>query len=143
VLKPAANLFVIGRGLGLGIAQEGALKCKETSGLHAEGFSSAEVMHGPQALLGPNFPALVLAQDDDTRDGVATLVDELVARDVPVLSAGIKAAGAIVLPTIAAHPAIEPLLLVQSFYRLANQLAFARGHDPDRPPHLHKVTRTL
>lgn len=143
VLVPATNLYVIGRGLGLGITQEAALKCKETSGLHAEGFSSAEVIHGPQALLGPTFPALVFAQDDDTRDGVGTLVDELVARGVPVLSAGINAPGAIVLPTIAAHPAIEPLLRIQSFYRLCNQLAFARGHDPDRPPHLHKVTRTL
>lgn len=143
LLLPVSNLYVIGRGLGLGIAQEAALKCKETSGLHAEGFSSAEVMHGPQALLGPHFPALVFAQDDDTRDGVETLIAELVARGVPVISAGIKTPGAIVLPTIAAHPAIESLLLVQSFYRLVNRLAFARGHDPDRPPHLQKVTRTL
>lgn len=143
LLTPAANLYVIGRGLGLGIAQEAALKCKETSGLHAEAFSSAEVLHGPQALLGPRFPALVLAQHDDTRDGVATLAAELVARDVQVLGAGVGGRGVIELPTITAHPVIEPLLLVQSFYRLANALAFARGHDPDRPPHLRKVTRTL
>ena len=143
VLEQATNLFVIGRGLGLGIAQEAALKCKETSGLHAESFSSAELMHGPQALLGPKFPALVLAQDDDTRDGIEGLAGQLVGRGVPILSAGIALPGAIVLPTITAHPAIEPLLLVQSFYRLVNQLAHARGHDPDRPPHLHKVTHTL
>jgi len=143
VLEEASDLYVIGRGLGLGIAQEAALKCKETSGLHAEGFSSAELMHGPQALLGPKFPALVLAQDDDTRDGIEGLAGQLVGRGVRVLSAGIEVPGAIVLPTIAAHPVIEPLLLVQSFYRLVNQLAHARGLDPDRPPHLHKVTRTL
>jgi glucosamine--fructose-6-phosphate aminotransferase (isomerizing) len=143
ILEQASDLYVIGRGLGLGVAQEAALKCKETSGLHAESFSSAELMHGPQALLGPNCPALVLAQDDDTRDGVGALANELVGRGVPVLCAGVGSIGTVVLPTIAAHPAIEPLLLVQSFYRLANSLAHARGHDPDRPPHLHKVTRTL
>lgn len=143
VLQPAQHLFVIGRGLGLGIAQEAALKCKETSGLHAEAFSSAEVLHGPQALLSPEFPALLLAQHDDTRDGVAALAAELVSRDVQVLSAGVSAAGALVLPTLQAHPVIEPLLLIQSFYRLVNMLAIRRGHNPDQPPHLRKVTRTL
>ncbi len=51
-LRPANNLFVVGRGLGLGIAQEAALKLKETCGLHAEAFSSAELRHGPVALVG-------------------------------------------------------------------------------------------
>jgi glucosamine--fructose-6-phosphate aminotransferase (isomerizing) len=143
VLLPASSLYVIGRGLGLGIAQEAALKCKETCGLHGEGFSSAEVLHGPAALLGPRFPALVLAQRDDTHEGVAALAAELAAREVPVLAAGAPGRGVIELPTLAAHPAIQPLLLVQSFYRLAATLSVARGHDPDRPPHLRKVTRTL
>jgi glucosamine--fructose-6-phosphate aminotransferase (isomerizing) len=88
VLLPASNLYVIGRGLGLGIAQEAALKCKETCGLHAEGFSSAEVLHGPAALLGPRFPAPVLAQGADTHEGVAALAAELAAREVPGLAAG-------------------------------------------------------
>jgi len=143
VLETASNLYVIGRGLGLGIAQEAALKCKETCGLHAEGFSSAEVLHGPAALLGPRFPALLLSQSDDTRDGITALAAELAAREVPVLGAGIEGREVIRLPALAAHPAIEPLLLVQSFYRLAATLSVARGHDPDRPPHLRKVTRTL
>lgn len=142
-LCASQHLFVIGRGLGLGIAQEAALKCKETSGLHAEAFSSAEVLHGPQALLGRGFPALLLAQHDETRDGVAALAAELLSRDVEVISAGVSAPGALVLPTVKAHPVIEPLLLIQSFYRLVNALAIERGHDPDQPPHLRKVTRTL
>jgi glucosamine--fructose-6-phosphate aminotransferase (isomerizing) len=70
-------------------------------------------------------------------------VNELAGRDVPVLGAGVGGRGAIELPTLPAHPAIQPLLLVQSFYRLAATLSVARGHDPDRPPHLRKVTRTL
>jgi len=51
--------------------------------------------------------------------------------------------GALTLPAIRAHPAIEPLLLIQSFYRFANALALSRGRDPDRPPHLRKVTETV
>ena len=59
------------------------------------------------------------------------------------LLAGSEVPGAVVLPTLDANPAIEPLLMIQSFYRLANALAIARGRDPDRPPHLRKVTETV
>jgi glucosamine--fructose-6-phosphate aminotransferase (isomerizing) len=142
LLKPATNLYVIGRGVGLGVAQEAALKCKETCGLHAEGFSSAEVRHGPQALLQDDFPALVFSQDDEARPGIETLAADLVARGVDVMLAGATVAGARALPSIATHPLVEPLLLAQSFYRLANALAIARGRDPDRPPNLRKVTET-
>ena len=141
-LRNASNLFVIARGVGLGIAQEAALKCKETCGLHAESFSSAEVRHGPQALLQSGFPALVFTQDDETREGIETLAGDLVARGVDVLLAGANVKGAVALPTVSSHPAIEPLLLAQSFYRLANALAIARGRDPDSPPHLSKITQT-
>src|SRR5258708_14310959 len=141
-LRPAANLYVIGRGVGLGIAQEAALKCKETCGLHAEGFSAAEVRHGPQALLQDDFPALIFSQGDQTRAGIEALGRDLVARGVDVMIAGAEVKGAIALPSIATHPLIEPMLFIQSFYRLANALAIARGHDPDRPPHLRKVTET-
>ena len=142
VLKPATNLYVIGRGVGLGVAQEAALKCKETCGLHAEGFSSAEVRHGPQALLQDDFPALVFSQDDQARAGIEALARDLVARGVEVMLAGATVPGARTLPSIATHPLVEPLLLAQSFYRLANALAVARGRDPDRPPNLRKVTET-
>jgi glutamine---fructose-6-phosphate transaminase (isomerizing) len=142
VLQKANHLFVIGRGVGLGIAQEAALKCKETCGLHAEAFSAAEVQHGPQALLKGGFPALLLAQHDETRAGMETLGRDLIARQVEVLLAGAAVPGAIALPTIEAHAAIQPLLLAQSFYRLANALAVSRGYDPDRPPHLRKITET-
>ena len=61
MLKPARNLFVLGRGLGLAVAQEAALKFKETCGLHAEAFSSAEVRHGPMALMQKGLPVLMFA----------------------------------------------------------------------------------
>src|SRR3984893_9840311 len=143
VLRPAANLYVIGRGLGLGAAQEIALKCKETCGLHAEAFSSAEVRHGPFTLLGPGFPAMFLAQNDATRSGVEALCSELVRRGVPVLIAGAPADGAIMLPTTAATAEIAPILRVQSAYRLIATLAIRRGFDPDHPAHLLKVTETV
>jgi glucosamine--fructose-6-phosphate aminotransferase (isomerizing) len=141
-LRSTSHLYVIGRGVGLGIAQEAALKCKETCRLHAEAFSGAEVRHGPQALLESNFPALLFAQDDETREGLETLARDLIARDVNIMIAGMSVAGATVLPTIRTHAVIQPLLLAQSFYKLANALALARGCDPDRPPHLRKVTQT-
>lgn len=143
VLTPARHLYVIGRGLGLGIAQEAALKCKETCALHAEAFSSAEVRHGPFALLGPDFPAFLLAQDDATRAGLEHLAGELAARGVPTLIAGGQVAGATLLPALAAPAPIGPLLLAQSLYRLITRLAVHRGLDPDDPPFLRKVTETV
>jgi glucosamine--fructose-6-phosphate aminotransferase (isomerizing) len=143
LLTPAQNLFVLGRGLGLAIAQEAALKFKETCGLHAEAFSSAEVRHGPMALLRQGLPVLIFAQDDETRAGTEALAGELAAGGTKVLLAGGEAPGAIILPGKPVPAAIAPLLQAQSFYRAAAVLAVARGFDPDHPPHLKKVTETL
>lgn len=142
-LISSKHLYVIARGLGLGIAREIALKFKETCGLHAEAFSSADVQHGPRALLDQRFGALLLGQDDETRPGVEALGVELAGRGVPVLAAGVSPPGAFVLPTLVAHPAIEGMLLAQSCYRLMTQVSVLRGIDPDSPAHLTKVTETL
>ncbi len=142
-LQPVNSLYVIGRGRGFGVAQEAALKLKETCGLHAEAFSAAEVRHGPMAIVGPGFPVLMMSQDDEAQESVAQLAVEFSARGAEVLLAGGEAAGAVLLPVISAHPVLQPLLLIQSFYRMAATLAVARGFDPDRPPHLRKVTETL
>jgi glucosamine--fructose-6-phosphate aminotransferase (isomerizing) len=142
-LRGAVNLFVVARGYGLGVAQEAALKLKETCGLHAEAFSSAEVKHGPMALVREGFPVLMFTQRDDTRAGIEELAAEFASRGARVLLAGADAPGAIALPAVAAHPVLEPLLAIQSFYGMANALALARGLDPDRPPHLNKVTETV
>ena len=142
-LRAAESLYVVGRGLGLGIAQEAALKLKETCGLHAEAFSAAEVRHGPMALVRSGFPVLAFAQHDETREDVDALATELCRLGANVLLAGSQVPGVLALPTLRAHPAIEPLLLIQTFYRLVNALAIARGRDPDRPPHLRKITETV
>ncbi len=139
-LVDAGNLFVLGRGLGLGAAQEAALKFKETCGLHAEAYSSAEVRHGPMALVGPGFPVLAFAQPDETGAGTQAVADEFAARGAKVWLAG----GGGALPVAdAPHPLCAPLLTVQSFYRAINALALRRGHNPDLPPHLNKVTETV
>jgi glutamine---fructose-6-phosphate transaminase (isomerizing) len=142
-LRGAVNLFIVARGFGLAVAQEAALKLKETCGLHAEAFSSAEVKHGPMALVRAGFPVLMLAQRDDTQAGIEELAAEFAARHARVLLAGAQAAGVVTLPSIDAHPVIEPLLRIQTFYRAAERLARERGLDPDRPPHLNKVTETV
>lgn len=139
-LVGAHNLFVLGRGLGLAAAQEAALKFKETCGLHAEAYSSAEVKHGPMALVGPGFPVLAFAQPDETGAGTLALAEEFRARGAQVWVASPDGE----LPLAPApHPACAPLLTIQSFYRAINTLALRRGHNPDVPPHLNKVTETV
>ena len=142
-LAPARDLYVLGRGLGLAIAQEAALKFKETCALHAEAFSAAEVRHGPMALVGAGFPILAFAQDDETRPGVEEVAALCAAQGAQVMQAGgVASAGVRGLPVAAGHPILEPLAMAQSFYRMACGLAVARGLDPDAPPHLRKVTET-
>lgn len=142
-LAAANNLFVLGRGPGLGVAQEAALKFKEVCGLHAEAYSSAEVLHGPISIAGKGVPALFLAQHDASLPGMARLLDALVQRGLCCITAGLSHPGAIVLPSPEAHPAIEPMLRIQGFYRLVNELSLQLGRDPDRPPFLNKVTATV
>jgi glutamine---fructose-6-phosphate transaminase (isomerizing) len=142
-LKAATNLYVVGRGMGLGVAQEAALKLKETCALHAEAVSAAELRHGPMALVRPGFPVLVFSQNDEARAGVEVLAGELVTRKADVMIAGSRCQGALHLASEPAHPVIEPMLIAQTFYRMANALSLARGLDPDRPPNLRKVTETV
>ncbi|HEY1415003.1 MAG TPA: SIS domain-containing protein [Caulobacteraceae bacterium] len=143
-LTKADHLYVVARGLGFAVAQEAALKFKETCGLHAEAFSSAEIRHGPMALVGPSFPVLAFTQDDETEQGVEAASATFVRQGAAVIQVGGgSGAGVLNLPSIKAHPALEPIGQIQSFYRLADALARARGFDPDRPSHLAKVTETI
>ncbi len=143
-LRNARDLFVVGRGLGLAAAQEAALKLKETCGLHAEAFSSAEVMHGPMAIVGKGFPVLAFAQDDDSGESTLEVAKEFRARGARVWLAqpGAQGGDHLSLPA-SPHPACTPLLTVCAFYRAANALSLARGLDPDMPPYLNKVTETV
>lgn len=142
-LVDARGLYVVGRGPGLGVAAEAALKFKETCGLHAEAFSSAEIRHGPMAMVNADFPVLVFRQNDESAAGTDLLVQDLAAQNVPVFVAGSEVRGATSLPTLSADPLIEPLLQIQSFYPMVATLAQRRGHDPDNPPQLRKITETI
>lgn len=143
-LKDANNFFVIGRGVGLGIAQEAALKFKEAAGLHAEAYSAAEVRHGPMAIVKRGFPVLLFTQDDGTRAAVDLVVEDFSARGAVVLVAGKSYDNAINLPSPeGVMAATMPIVFIQSFYRMLNALAITRGYDPDSPPHLRKVTETV
>ena len=80
LLCAANNLYVIGRGLGLAVAQEAALKSRKPAACTPRRFSAAEVRHGPMALVRAGFPVLVFAQDDETRGGIEQLAADLATR---------------------------------------------------------------
>lgn len=142
-LRGADRLFVIGRGPCLAIAEEAALKFKETCGISAEAFSSAEVQHGPMALMGQGFAALLLAPRGPAQAGTVALAERLREQGATVLLAAPPGTPGADLPLqVAPHELLDPIAAVQSFYPMVEQLARARGMDPDRPPHLRKVTRT-
>jgi glucosamine--fructose-6-phosphate aminotransferase (isomerizing) len=144
VLAPATSLYVVGRGLGLGIAAESALKLKETSALHAEALSAAELSHGPRAVLEPGFPVLIYALADPASADAAALAESLAAAGQTCLIASASHGRGLRLPLPPPlHPMLDPIIALQAFYPFAAALAEARGRDPDRPQGLHKVTRTL
>lgn len=138
------SLFILGRGPSHAIANEAALKFKETCAMHAEAYSAAEVMHGPLALVRQGFPVLALAARDASEQSVAAVADELAARSAAAFVTSQLAARAEKLPYAATgHPLTDPLALVVSFYAFVEAFARRRGLDPDQPPNLRKVTETL
>ena len=140
----ANSLFTIGRGPGLGVAGEAALKLKETCRLHAESYSAAEVQHGPIALARDRFAALVFANNDQSDDSIAAAVDNLADAGATVFVAGSAGEKGQVLPTVdAGHPFLNPICRVVSFYRFVEALSVALGENPDAPALLKKVTKTV
>lgn len=143
VLVGADRLLVIGRGTGLVIAMEAALKLKETCGIQAEAYSGAELRHGPIALVEEAYPVLVFAPRGPAQAGLIALAEDLRARGARVLLAAPPGTPHVELeltPTGAED--LDPIAAIQSFYPMAEALARARGRDPDAPRHLAKITRT-
>lgn len=146
-LVGADSALVVGRGYAFATAQELALKLKETSALHAEAMSGAELLHGPVALVDEGFPLLVLAPRDRPLPGMLGLLENLRTKGGHLLVASSEAGALelahtpLPLPT-RLHPVLDSVLLVQAFYPFAAQLSLARGFNPDAPRHLAKVTRT-
>ena len=137
-LLRAQNVYVIGRDTGFGAAHEVALKLKECCALHAEAYSSSEVLHGPLQLV--TKPLLILMLDTETPDTKDSL-DQAEAR--------FRSAGGTVYrlrPSDAGVPALPPAaaaaLLLYLIYPVILAASVALGHDPDRPATLSKVTQT-
>lgn len=143
-LRDAQSAYVVGRGPVLPIAFEAALKLKETAVLHAEAFSAAEVMHGPLQLVDEGFPVLAFRPRDAAYGSMGPALDRLggASGRLFVAEDGEPAPGRLpAKPT--RHPLLDPLPMLTSFYGLAEEVARARGHDPDRPSRLRKVTETV
>jgi glucosamine--fructose-6-phosphate aminotransferase (isomerizing) len=137
-LLRASHVYVIGRDTGFGAAQELALKLKECCALHAEAYSSSEVLHGPLQLV--TNPLLILILDTeapDLQDSLNTAEARFRAAGGTVFRLRASDAGATGLTPAAAAAALLVLT-----YPLALQAALALGHDPDHPATLSKVTQT-
>ena len=142
-LENARSLFILGRGPAVAIAEEAALKFKETCGMHAEAYSAAEVMHGPLALVTPGFPVLALAARDKSEPSMAETADQLSAKGAAIFATSDLVSAARRLPFAATgHPLTDPLALVVSCYLFVEAFARHRGLNPDEPRNLKKVTET-
>jgi glucosamine--fructose-6-phosphate aminotransferase (isomerizing) len=142
-LCQAQGLFVVSRGLGLSIAEEAALKFKETCNIHAEAYSAAEVLHGPVALANSGFSALVFASRDVGNDSIEKAVNVMRGAGARVFLATSMDHGKDTLPSVAAaDPRLDPILQVASFYRLVERMSGTLGLNPDAPALLKKVTVT-
>jgi len=142
-LRDVKRMLVIGRGAGLAIAQEAALKLKETSGIQAEAFSSAEVRHGPMELIDRDYPLLVFAPRGPEQAGLIQFASDMKERGARVLLAAPADVEQATLPLCCtADPALDPIAAILTFYVMAACLAVARGRNPDTPRHLSKITET-
>lgn len=143
-LVHADSLYTLGRGPGFAMSGEAALKFKETCQIHAENYSSAEVLHGPVSIVARGFPVLAFASADAAEGAVVEVADAIAAKDATVFVTSGRAQAANILPRVDTdHPLTDPIALIVAFYAMVERVAVARGVDPDRPRHLRKVTETV
>ena len=132
-LAGAPSLVTTGRGPTLAIAREAALKLKETCNLHAEAFSGAEFLHGPVALVSPDYPILMFMPTDAAAEGMQRLAADLRGKGAALFTSGTETGGG-VLPALAPdQPEADAVCLIQSFYCMIVRLADALGMDAGSP----------
>ena len=138
------NFLYLGRGANFPVALEGALKLKEISYVHAEGYPAAEMKHGPIALIDENMPVVFICPKDGAYEKVMTNMQEVRARHGKILAiategdADIHALADFVIPVPATHDAFVPLLSVVPLQLLSYFMAVLRGCDVDQPRNLAK-----
>mgnify|MGYP000592645850 CR=1 FL=1 len=138
------SIFCLGRGPSSAISNEAALKFKETCQIHAESYSSAEVLHGPVSIVDSGFPVIGLTAQDEAETALANVADEIASKGATVFATSDKVNTATRLPvTRTGHPLTDPIPLIVSFYSMVERIAAARGINPDAPRHLKKVTETV
>jgi glucosamine--fructose-6-phosphate aminotransferase (isomerizing) len=138
------NALYLGRGPYFPVALEGALKLKEISYIHAEGYPAAEMKHGPIALIDENMPVIVVAPKDDNYEKVLSNIQEVRARHGKVIVIATEADhklaeladAIIVIPD--AHPVVMPVLAAIPLQLISYYVAVARGCDVDQPRNLAK-----
>ncbi|WKW51566.1 glutamine--fructose-6-phosphate transaminase (isomerizing) [Rhodomicrobium lacus] len=143
-LAKAPLVLYLGRGSNYPLALEGALKLKEISYLHAEGFAAGELKHGPIALIDETVPVIAIAPKDALFEKTVSNLQEVAARggklvvfsDAPEAQAAVKAQANFVLP--AAHSLVNPILYAVPIQLLAYHTAVAMGTDVDQPRNLAK-----
>ncbi|MFC5445880.1 SIS domain-containing protein [Rhizobium halophytocola] len=142
-LADATSLYVLGRGPVLAIAAEAALKCKETCELHAEAYSSAEVLHGPVSLVAKDFPIIAFAARDKAEASTAEIASRMAAKNARIFTTSARASGGKILPFVeTGHPLTDALALIVPYYGMVEALSRRRGFNPDKPAALSKVTQT-
>ena len=134
-LEKVVHLVVLGRGLGYAISREIALKLKEVCGIHAEAFSSAEFLHGPVTLVKNQFAIVDVTVEDETLTAHRSQIADVTSRGAAVVQLHHQG--------LNAHPRVLPLLVLQRFYLDVEVVARSRGINPDAPPGLNKVTKTV
>ena len=143
-LSKARDVLYLGRGTSYPLALEGALKLKEISYIHAEGYAAGELKHGPIALIDENVPVIVVAPQDDLFDKTVSNLQEVAARggqiilvsDAAAEKVGCELAAQITLPAVSAF--INPLICAVPVQLLAYHTAVVMGTDVDQPRNLAK-----
>ena len=144
LLKDVRDCLYLGRGINMPIAYEGALKLKEISYIHAEGYPAAEMKHGPIALIDDDMPVVVIATQDSTYEKIVSNIEEVKARRgrvIAVVSEGDDKLDRLVdytIPIPSTLDLLQPIISIIPLQLLAYNIAVMRGCDVDQPRNLAK-----
>ena len=144
IFKDARNFLYLGRGYNFPVALEGALKLKEISYIHAEGYPAAEMKHGPIALIDKEMPVVVIATNDSSYEKIVSNIQEVKARKGRVISVVTEGDSLIpkmsefVIEVPAVHEALMPMVSVIPLQLLSYHIAVMRGCNVDQPRNLAK-----